>query len=358
MLGDRQEVEDAFQATFLVLAVRARAIRRRGSVASWLHGVALRVAAAERSRAARRQRHELARAAMTSSATRMRGSDPMCDHELNVVIQEESPASPRSTGRPFALLPRGPDPRNGRQRLGWPVGSVKSRLAWARERLDRLTRRGAAPTTVFLERSGSSKDAELLSSTAVLLGTCLADATLRGALRARTGKGALSGIVSAEAVALMEGVIKSVMTARLILMGTVALMAGVVTAGAGVMAYSAILQKYPPPAVAPSDDARQTVTQELPRPAAAKPAADQGPLAIQVDVVDSEGHRVSGADVIVGLLNGTSRRGSDSADPAERFDLPRVHPQRRVRALHLPMGHAEWRNAPPSRTSASSRFKS
>ena len=65
VLGDRHEVEDAFQATFLVLAVRARSIRRRGSVASWLHGVALHVAAAERSRAARRRRHELVRAEMT-----------------------------------------------------------------------------------------------------------------------------------------------------------------------------------------------------------------------------------------------------------------------------------------------------
>jgi RNA polymerase sigma factor (sigma-70 family) len=89
VLGDRHEVEDAFQATFLVLAVRARSIRRRGSVASWLHGVALRVAASERSRAARRQRHELARAAMVSPMTLGSGSNLLCGHELNLVIHEE-----------------------------------------------------------------------------------------------------------------------------------------------------------------------------------------------------------------------------------------------------------------------------
>ena len=57
-LGDYHEAEDAFQATFLVLARRAGSIRRGRSVGSWLHGVALRVAASARLRAARRQRHE------------------------------------------------------------------------------------------------------------------------------------------------------------------------------------------------------------------------------------------------------------------------------------------------------------
>jgi DNA-directed RNA polymerase specialized sigma24 family protein len=100
VLFDQHEVEDAFQATFLVLAVQARSIRRRGSVASWLHGVALRVAASERVRAVRRRRHELARAAMTSSTVKPEGSDPVCDHERTFVIQEEIGRLPETLPKP------------------------------------------------------------------------------------------------------------------------------------------------------------------------------------------------------------------------------------------------------------------
>src|SRR4051794_11257246 len=44
LLDDPHEAEDAFQATFLVLAIKARSVRRRESVGPWLHGVAFRVA--------------------------------------------------------------------------------------------------------------------------------------------------------------------------------------------------------------------------------------------------------------------------------------------------------------------------
>ena len=60
VLRDAHDAEDAFQATFLILARQARSIRRRGSVGSWLFGVATRVASRARVEAARRRARERA----------------------------------------------------------------------------------------------------------------------------------------------------------------------------------------------------------------------------------------------------------------------------------------------------------
>src|SRR3954449_5741851 len=55
VLDDPHDAQDAFQATFLVLVRRVGTVRRRESLASWLYGVAVRVATRSRAASARRR---------------------------------------------------------------------------------------------------------------------------------------------------------------------------------------------------------------------------------------------------------------------------------------------------------------
>ena len=240
VLGDRDQADDAFQATFLVLANRAQAVRRDGSVGAWLHGVALRVAARARSREARRQRHERRYAEMkTQTEQNHRDAGAQSSDDVGRVLHEEIGRLPAKYRAAVVLCYlQGQTHDQTADQLGCPVGTVRRRLAWARDRLRvRLTRRGAAPSVLPAGLLGSGPSWDPTAAT-VSVPVALAEATVHGAQLAESGQAALAGIVSAEAVALMRGVLQSMMTTKLTLLSTTVLTAGLITTGAGMMAYS------------------------------------------------------------------------------------------------------------------------
>ena len=156
VLGDPHEADDAFQATFLVLLRQAGSIRKRESVGPWLHGVAHRVAACARSAAARRRTHER-RWLRSPAAPWHRPSRILTTSSSRQTIHAELDRLPERYRAPIVLCDleeRSLD--EAARQLGWPLGTVKSRLNRGRQRLrDRLVRRGVAPGIAGLVLSGS-----------------------------------------------------------------------------------------------------------------------------------------------------------------------------------------------------------
>jgi RNA polymerase sigma factor (sigma-70 family) len=148
ILGRVHDAEDAFQATFLMLARKAGSIRDCQVLGRWLHRVAQRIAVSSKTDSDARRAHER-RAAEISAAPPGPEHDP-ARRVLRLVLHEEVDRLP-ATYRSAVVLCYLEECTNEQAAalLRWPVGTVKSRLARARELLRaRLTRRGLAPDRV------------------------------------------------------------------------------------------------------------------------------------------------------------------------------------------------------------------
>jgi RNA polymerase sigma factor (sigma-70 family) len=147
ILHDAHDAEDAFQAVFLVLANRAGSIRRSGSVASWLFGVAQRVANRGKRSAARRHALNQLVAERTSESYLPAENDP--DPEI---LHEEINGLPDRLRAPIVLCYlQGLTYAGAAHQLGLSEIAIRGRLARARERLrPRLIRRGVTVPTGLL----------------------------------------------------------------------------------------------------------------------------------------------------------------------------------------------------------------
>ena len=139
VLNDSNDADDAFQAVFLVLASRAASIRRTASVASWLFGVAQRVATRAR-RSASRQR-KLARDVMERAGDR---ALPEHDERLWQILHREIDLLPERLRTPIVLCYlEGLSYAAAAHHLRVSESVIRGRLARAKNRLRRcLTRLG------------------------------------------------------------------------------------------------------------------------------------------------------------------------------------------------------------------------
>jgi RNA polymerase sigma factor (sigma-70 family) len=147
VLHDAHDAEDAFQATFLLLTQKAASIRRREALASWLHGVAYRMAQNARRAAERRRRHE-GRAGTGGE------SDPAGEvawREVQAILDEEVSRLAAPYRDPFILcFLDGRTRAEAAAELGLKLRTLESRLARAREQLRRrLEARGVSLTALL-----------------------------------------------------------------------------------------------------------------------------------------------------------------------------------------------------------------
>jgi RNA polymerase sigma factor (sigma-70 family) len=241
LLRNPHDAEDAFQATFLVLALKAGSLRKPNLVGPWLHGVAHHTARRLRDRNARRK-HREAEAAMSGmrTAENAGGQQPRsASHDEIEALHEEIERLPERYRVAIVLCDlQGLTHQAAAQRLGRPVGTVSARLSRARERLKgQLSRRGLALPAGVVTAAIATSHASAMPAT-------LVESTIKVAM---TGsEGLTAGAVPASIASLSKGVLKSMFLTKLKMMSATVLLAGATAGSVAVVAQQSLSPRRAP----------------------------------------------------------------------------------------------------------------
>jgi RNA polymerase sigma factor (sigma-70 family) len=262
VLRDHHDAEDAFQATFLVLARKAAAVIPREKLGNWLYGVAYQTAMKARAQRTKRRVREVHVLEMP---------EPIATHdqprdELAEALDRELSRLPEQYRTPIVMCDlEGRTQKEAASQLGWPIGTVSSRVSRARSMLARrLSRQGVA-------LSVSSLAVQLAQDSASAgMPPWLVDSTARAAILVAAGGVVSVGVVPAQVAALTGEVMKMMLFSKIKVIAAMVLATSALVAGGTGLAYRA---RGSDPAS--QDKAPATNRQDQPADDAIVPTRDQ-----------------------------------------------------------------------------------
>jgi RNA polymerase sigma factor (sigma-70 family) len=265
ILRHDQDAEDAFQATFLVLARKAASVSPRELVGHWLYGVACRTALKAKAAAARRRLRErpMSEPPLPQPRPREDGS------ELAARLDDAIQRLPEQYRRPLVLCAlEGKSRREAARQLCVPEGTLSSRLARARRMLTRRLSVGGLALA-----AGALAAAFSPQTVTAALPAALVSSTVQAALGP-------ANLIAAPVVALAQGVIQAMFLARLKITTLVLVVVTATGLSAGLLGHRARAEK--------------PAAQRLALLAADKPKPDVGPtIPAAVQSVDADKHTLT-----------------------------------------------------------------
>jgi RNA polymerase sigma factor (sigma-70 family) len=206
VLRNLADAEDAFQATFLVLVRKAASIRSPSAVGNWLYGVAHITALRAKAMNRKRRNHELKAGTLPRQEAR---------EEAWVAVQALLDAElvnlPDKHRIPIVLCDlEGKTIKEAARHLGWPQGTVATRLARGRALLARrLARHGLVLSAGALTAALSHGAAAANVPGALVL------STVKATSLSAAGQAMAAGVISAKVAALTQGVIQAMFLTKL-----------------------------------------------------------------------------------------------------------------------------------------------